>query len=53
MRFSRLCAYLRHREPVARIGYSIFVFDMTSDEVDRALHGPPAELTQENTVIGY
>jgi hypothetical protein len=53
LRFSRLCVYLRHREPVARIGYSIFVFNLGADEVNRALLGPPAESTQENAAIGY
>jgi hypothetical protein len=53
IRFARLCAYLRQREPVAQIGYSIFVFDMTSEEVNRALYGAPAELTREISVIGY
>jgi hypothetical protein len=53
IRFGRLCAYLRHREPVARIGYSIFIFDVSRAEVDRALCGPPAELTTEISVIGF
>ena len=53
MRFSRLCAYFRHREPVARIGYSILVFDMSDEEVDEAISGPPAELELGVAVIGY
>ena len=53
LRFGRLCAYLRHHPPVAQIGYSIFVFDLSDDEIGRALHGPPAELTQEIRVTGY
>ncbi len=53
IRFARLCSYLRQREPMAQIGYSILVFKVGAQEIDRALHGPPAELTQENTVIGY
>jgi Dolichyl-phosphate-mannose-protein mannosyltransferase len=53
IRFERLCAYLRQREPVARIGYSIFVFDVGPEEVDQALHGPPAELTEEISVTGF
>ena len=53
LRFERLCAYLRHRPPDARIGYSIFVFDLTDDELDRALFGAPAELTPAICVIGY
>jgi len=53
LRFERLCAYLRHRPADAQIGYSIFVFNLTDGEVDRALHGPPAELTRDVRVAGY
>jgi hypothetical protein len=53
LRFERLCAYLRHRTPDAQVGYSIFVFDLTDNEVDRALYGSPAELTPEIRVTGY
>jgi hypothetical protein len=53
LRFERLCAYLRHRAPDAQVGYSIFVFDLTNAEVDRALYGSPAELTPEIRVTGY
>ena len=38
MQFARLCAYLRHHSPVAQIGYSIFVFDLSDEEIQsRAL----------------
>jgi Dolichyl-phosphate-mannose-protein mannosyltransferase len=53
LRFERLCAFLRHRSPEAEIGYSIFVFDLSGEEVNRALYGPPAELTREVSVAGY
>jgi hypothetical protein len=53
LRFERLCAYLRHRPPEAQIGYSIFVFDLSDDDLDRALYGPPAELTDGVAVAGY
>ena len=53
LRFERLCAYLRHRSPDARIGYSIFVFALNGDEVDRALYGDPVELTGDVAVVGY
>ena len=52
LRFERLCAYLRHRSPNAQVGYSIFVFDLNDDEINRALYGPPAELTQDLCVSG-
>jgi len=53
LRFERLCAYLRHQAPAAQIGYSVFVFELTDDEVNRALYGPPAELTQDVFVSGF
>lgn len=53
MRQVRLCAYLRHHSPVTQIGNSIFVFDLTDEEVNHALFGPPAELRPEIAVIGY
>jgi hypothetical protein len=43
-RFGRLCAYLRHREPTANVGYSILIFRLTEDDLREALRGPPAEL---------
>lgn len=54
LRFARLCAYLRQREPESRIGYGIFVFELTSDELARALDpaGRPAELRPNYFVKG-
>src|SRR4029077_17074272 len=53
LRFERLCAYLRHRSPDAQVGYSIFVFDLTDEDVDQALYGAPGELTPDVWVAGY
>ena len=44
LRFARLCAYLRKREPTANVGNSILVFQLNQQELDQALYGPPAEL---------
>ena len=44
LRFARVCAYLRRREPVAEIGNSILVFQLNQRELDQALSGSPAEL---------
>ena len=54
LRFARLCAYLRQREPESRIGYGIFVFELTSDELVRALDPAvrPAELRPNYFVKG-
>ena len=44
LRFARLCAYLRQREPIANLGNSILVFQLNQRELDQALYGPPPEL---------
>jgi hypothetical protein len=43
-RFARLCAYLRQREPDDTVGYSILIYRLTDDDVQRALLGAPGEL---------
>lgn len=53
LRFERLCAYLRHQNPIAQIGYSIFVFELDENHIARALYGPPPELAPEFSVRGY
>jgi len=52
LRFERLCAYLRHQTPLAQVGYSIFVFDVSSESINQALNGPPVELAPEVRVKG-
>jgi len=44
LRFARLCAYLRQREPIANLGNSILVFQLNQRELDQALYGPPPDL---------
>jgi hypothetical protein len=44
---------LRHQAPAGQIGYSVFVFELTDDAVNRALYGPPAELAREVCVSGF
>lgn len=50
IRFARLCAYLRQRQPVANLGNSILVFRLSQRELDQALYGPPAELASTTLV---
>lgn len=38
LRFSRLATYLRHRRPDAVLGYSLFIYRLTDDELDRVLN---------------
>jgi dolichyl-phosphate-mannose-protein mannosyltransferase len=47
LRFARLMAYLRHREPDDQVGYSILIHRLSDAEVRAALDGPPAELAPE------
>jgi hypothetical protein len=41
-RLARLCAFLRRREPDDSVGYSILVYNLTADDLNRALNQPPA-----------
>ena len=52
LRFGRLCAWLRQREPGDRIGGSLLVYELSDDDVRAALFGPPAELRQNYSVKG-
>lgn len=52
LRLERLCAYLRHHDPIAQIGYSIFVFNLDDGEINAAIYGPPAELERQVQVSG-
>jgi hypothetical protein len=45
-KYLRLMAYLRGRQPDANVGYSILIFRVSAEEVERALNGPPAELEE-------
>jgi 4-amino-4-deoxy-L-arabinose transferase-like glycosyltransferase len=41
LRFVRLCAYLRHRQPRSRITPGVFAFEVTAEDLTAALDGPP------------
>lgn len=43
LQFARLCAYLRHQEPLAEIGYSILVYRLDQPALTQALLGPQPE----------
>jgi hypothetical protein len=47
LRFGRLTAHLRQREPDANVGYAILIYRLSDDEVRTALDGPPAEMAPE------
>lgn len=48
LRFSRLCAWLRHnRPPDAQVDHAILIWKLSMDDLRAALTGPPAELSQE------
>ena len=44
LRFARLFAYLRQRDPDDEIGYSILIYRLTRDDLRAALEGPPVEM---------
>jgi hypothetical protein len=46
-KYLRLLAYLRQRKPDEQVGYSILIFRVSEEELDRALNGPPAELEEQ------
>jgi hypothetical protein len=43
LRFARLCAFLRHRQPDDEIGHAILVFRLTATDLRRALDDHPIE----------
>ena len=43
LEFARLCAWLRHQQPVAQIGYSIHVYNVDETMLAQALTGPSPE----------
>jgi hypothetical protein len=43
LRLARLCAYLRHRVPDDEVGYSILIYRLSDQEVQRALSGTSPE----------
>jgi 4-amino-4-deoxy-L-arabinose transferase-like glycosyltransferase len=44
LRFSRLCSFLRQREPDDQVGYSILIYRLTDEDIAAALDGAPCEL---------
>jgi hypothetical protein len=47
LRFHRLAAFLRQREPDDNIGFSILVYHLSDDDLGHALDGPPVELGRD------
>jgi len=41
LRFARLCANLREREPDENVNHTILIYHLDQSAVDDALHGPP------------
>ena len=52
LRTSRLFAFLRQRHPDDQVGYSILIYRLSDEDVQRALNGPPAELWPDVGVEG-
>ncbi len=47
LRFARLSAFLRRREPDDEVGFSILVYRLTDGDLAAALDGPPPELGRD------
>ncbi|HEY5658412.1 MAG TPA: glycosyltransferase family 39 protein [Myxococcota bacterium] len=47
LRFGRLAAYLRRREPDAHVGYSILIYRLSEQQLHAALRESPAEFAPE------
>lgn len=45
LRAARLMAYLRQREPDDQVGYSILIYRLSDQDIQRALYGPLDELS--------
>jgi hypothetical protein len=45
-RLARLTSFLRRREPDSEINYSILVYLLSAEDLDRAINGPPIELLE-------
>ncbi|MBL9199257.1 MAG: glycosyltransferase family 39 protein [Opitutaceae bacterium] len=52
LRFGRLCAWLRGREPSARITPGLLVFELSAENLRVALLDPPAELRPDDAIKG-
>jgi hypothetical protein len=52
LRFGRLCAWLRPREPSARVTPGLLVFELTAENLRAALLDPPAELRGDDAIKG-
>ena len=46
------CAFLRQREPDDNVGYSILIYRLTAEDVQRAVFGPPVELYSPAAAAG-
>jgi hypothetical protein len=51
LRFARLCAFLRAREPDAQVHYAILVYRLSDEDVRRALEGPPPPGTLDEPAV--
>ena len=52
LRFCRLCAWLRRREPDERITSAVHVYELSAGDLEAALDGPPVELAPPDAIKG-
>ncbi len=52
LRFNRLCAHLRRREPDGRVTHGLLLYELSAAELSAALDGPPPALAPADAVLG-
>jgi len=52
LRFFRLCAYLRTREPDAWISPNVLVYELDEKSLTEALSGPPRGMVDKTSILG-
>ncbi len=52
LRFARLCAYLRTREPDAWVTPNVLVYELDEKSLTEALSGPPRGLVDKDSIFG-
>ena len=52
LQFGRLCAYLRNRTPDTYVGFSILIYRLNEQDIQRAFYLPSLELTEDGASFG-
>ena len=52
LRFARLCAYLKTREPDERVTPNVLVYELDEKSLAEAISGPPRGMVDKTWIIG-